>query len=418
MVAACTYTGPTDIATGNFVLAGSSLAQASVVTVSGGLIQFDNSASAGPVTATGFGIVGCEGGGTDQIGNITDLTMQSGSTLQMAVYTASNYGQLNASGTVSLGGATLSLGWIYTSVTGDAFTIISNTGGGAVAGTFAGLPEGATFVQNGRTYQITYVGGTGNDVVVTDLGAGGPTPTLTRTRGRPRRRRSDADADAPARTGIPGDDRPFRQASSRCSGWLSRLQRCTRCGEAARGEASSQEGVSMRASRRSLAARRLLSIAAFSLVALTATGRGADADSVTGSFTAVGKTYKLAHVYARRQPSMTDKSQTVVVILVTDNEVPKSIIDDKYRLELTDLARAGKVHGVSVTLGPDGKPSGTGFTYAKEFDGAIVNRADQHKAQVKIDATRAEGDLSGNGTFGSDKWEYTATFKATLATMK
>ena len=62
---------------------------------------------------------------------------------------------------------------------------------------------------------------------------------------------------------------------------------------------------------------------------------------------------------------MTDKSQTVVVILVTDNEVPKSIIEDKYRLELTDLARAGKVHGVSVTLGPDGKPSGTGFTYAK-----------------------------------------------------
>jgi len=174
----------------------------------------------------------------------------------------------------------------------------------------------------------------------------------------------------------------------------------------------------MHAPPRSTAVRRLLSIAAFSLVAVTATGRGAGADSVTGSFTAGGKTYKLAHVYARQQPSTTDKGQTVVVILITDTEVPRSIVDDRYRLELTDLARAGKVHGVSVTLGPDGKPSGTGFTYAKEFDGAIVNRADQQKSQVKIDGTRAEGDLSGSGTFGSDKWEYTASVKATLATMK
>jgi hypothetical protein len=107
--------------------------------------------------------------------------LQSGSTLLMAMYTASNYGQLNASGTVSLGGSTLALVWFFTSATSDAFTIINNTGGGAVGGTFAGLSEGATFVQNGRTYQITYVGGTGNDVVVTDITVGGPTPTPTAT---------------------------------------------------------------------------------------------------------------------------------------------------------------------------------------------------------------------------------------------
>lgn len=169
---------------------------------------------------------------------------------------------------------------------------------------------------------------------------------------------------------------------------------------------------------RSLAAGRLLSIAALSLVVLTGTGRGADADSVTGSFTAGGKTYMLSHVYARRQPSTTDQSQTVVAILLTDNEVPRSIVDDKFRLELTDLARAGKIHGVSVSLRPDGKSSGAGFVYAKEFGGAIVNPADQNKSQVKIEGTRAEGSLSGNGTFGSDKWDYTATVKATLATPK
>jgi len=174
----CTYTGPTSVTNGDFVLAGSNLGP-SAVTVSGGLLQFANGASAGPVTATG-GVVACEGGGSSQIGNVTDLNLQSGSSLLMAMYTISNYGQLNASGTVSLG-ATLVLGFSFTSSTGDAFTIINNTGGGAVSGTFSGLAEGATFVSNGRTYQITYVGGTGNDVVVTDVTAGGPTATPTPT---------------------------------------------------------------------------------------------------------------------------------------------------------------------------------------------------------------------------------------------
>jgi hypothetical protein len=175
---ACTYTGPTSISNGDFVLGGSSLSPASLVTVNPGVLQFANGGSAGPVTALG-GIVGCEGGGSSQIGNVTDLTLQVGSNLFMAMYSASNYGQLNASGNVSLGGA-LTLGFSFTSSTGDTFTIINNTGGGAVAGTFVGLPEGTTFVQNGRNYQITYVGGTGNDVVVTDLGpSGGPTATPT-----------------------------------------------------------------------------------------------------------------------------------------------------------------------------------------------------------------------------------------------
>jgi hypothetical protein len=174
----------------------------------------------------------------------------------------------------------------------------------------------------------------------------------------------------------------------------------------------------MHAPSRFIAARRFLSIAALALVSFTGTGQGADADAVKGSFTVAGKTYKLAHVYARRQPSMTEKGQTVVVILMTDTEVPKSVVDDKYRLDLTDLAREGKLHGVSVTLDPDGKLTGTGFNYAKEFGGAFVNTADQQKSQVKIDGTRAEGSLSGNGSIGTDKWEYTASVKATLATMK
>jgi len=180
IVANCTYIGPTNISAGDFVLAGSSLSTPSVVTVTGGLLQYANGASTGPVTATG-GLVACEGGGTSQIGNLTDLTLAAAASLQMAMYSVTNYGQLNASGNVNLGGSNLIISFLFTSSTGNAFTIINKTSGGAVIGTFAGLPEGATFVSSGRTYQITYVGGDGNDVVITDITQGGPTATPTTT---------------------------------------------------------------------------------------------------------------------------------------------------------------------------------------------------------------------------------------------
>ena len=165
--------------------------------------------------------------------------------------------------------------------------------------------------------------------------------------------------------------------------------------------------------------RRLLVLAAATLLGLPVAGAAADPGSVAGSMTAAGKTYKLAHVYARRQPSAANKTQTVVVVLLTDNEVPKSILDDKYRLELTDMARAGKIHGVAVTIGPDKKPAGTGWIYAKEVGGAIVNRADQQTFEPgRFDDSQVEGKVSGHGSFGDDKWEYTASFKAALSTMK
>lgn len=55
----------------------------------------------------------------------------------------------------------------YTPKQGESFTIIEVAGAQAVSGTFQGLPEGATFEQNGIVFKISYVGGTGNDVVLT-----------------------------------------------------------------------------------------------------------------------------------------------------------------------------------------------------------------------------------------------------------
>jgi hypothetical protein len=50
---------------------------------------------------------------------------------------------------------------------GDTFTIIDNRSSDAVSGTFAGLDEGAQFTVDGVTFAISYVGGDGNDVVLT-----------------------------------------------------------------------------------------------------------------------------------------------------------------------------------------------------------------------------------------------------------
>jgi hypothetical protein len=78
------------------------------------------------------------------------------------------YDQIAVSGPIVLGGA-LSLALGFSPPIGTTFNIISNSGAGAVNGTFAGLPEGATQLVGGTTLKISYVGGDGNDVTLTAI---------------------------------------------------------------------------------------------------------------------------------------------------------------------------------------------------------------------------------------------------------
>jgi hypothetical protein len=61
--------------------------------------------------------------------------------------------------------------------------LIENDGADAVAGTFGGLPEGATFLETGMRWRVTYTGGDGNDVAVTLVEI--PPPVLTSIRVTP-----------------------------------------------------------------------------------------------------------------------------------------------------------------------------------------------------------------------------------------
>ncbi len=102
--------------------------------------------------------------------------------------------QLNVTGTVNLSNATLvTAGSIATLGT---VVLIENDGSDAVTGTFSGLAQGASVTINGRSFVISYTGGSGNDVVlsapnetdvalsggnlvVTDINGGTSNDTLT-----------------------------------------------------------------------------------------------------------------------------------------------------------------------------------------------------------------------------------------------
>jgi autotransporter-associated beta strand protein len=102
-----------------------------------------------------------------QTGNVTFSAGSAFAVTLNGTTAGTDYDQLSVLGTVNLAGATLNVNLGFTPNLGSAFVLIQNGGGGAVVDTFAGLPEGATLTLSGMTFQISYVGGTGNDVVLT-----------------------------------------------------------------------------------------------------------------------------------------------------------------------------------------------------------------------------------------------------------
>lgn len=184
-------------AEGVFILSGNSNSYSGGTTVSGSTLRITN--TSGSATGTGTATVGSSGilegtgrvsgattvngklnpgvSGTGKLTFGTNLTFSSGATFNVDVNSTTagtGYDQvIMSSGTLTLGSATLSLTFGYAPVINDAYTIIDNQGSNAVSGTFSGLAQGAikTVTYNGVPYdcQISYTGGTGNDVVLTAL---------------------------------------------------------------------------------------------------------------------------------------------------------------------------------------------------------------------------------------------------------
>jgi hypothetical protein len=160
------------------------------VTLSGGHSNFAALANLATVGRTSsFSVLG--GRSFTTVGGFTNsgkLTIGAGSALIVSgSFTETSLGRLtlamglvsgvpavgniiSTSGSVTLGGSLTVTSTVVPAV-GSSFEIVNNEGSDADSGTFTGLPEGATFtVQVGlvvMTFEISYLGGSGNDVVIT-----------------------------------------------------------------------------------------------------------------------------------------------------------------------------------------------------------------------------------------------------------
>lgn len=121
-----------------------------------------------------------------------NLTLDSGSGYQFELggsAPGTGYDQIDVTGTVTLTNPELIIQqWNgYQPTPNQTFIIINNDGIDAISGTFNGITEGAQFTKafNGvdSLFSVSYVGGDGNDVVLTYLGAV-PAPS-TNTPGAP-----------------------------------------------------------------------------------------------------------------------------------------------------------------------------------------------------------------------------------------
>jgi hypothetical protein len=148
----------------------------SPVTLNGGALS--GTGSCGSVTASAGG--GSIGAGTSGVNTSVfttgSLVLNATTTVQTGVSApnpGTGFDQLLVTGTVSLGGATLEMqyGPTLSVAVGQSIFPLLNDGTDAIAGTFAGLPQGAFIpipaAQGGGGWIISYTGGTGNDVVMT-----------------------------------------------------------------------------------------------------------------------------------------------------------------------------------------------------------------------------------------------------------
>ena len=136
----------------------------------GNLATLGGSGTVGTITANGT----ISPGNSPGILNSSNVTF-SGTGKYIVELTGptagTNYDQLNVTGTNILANATLTVIPAFTTpvAIGQKFTIVNNDGADAISGTFSGLAEGATATVGGFGFQISYIGGTGNDVVLTVL---------------------------------------------------------------------------------------------------------------------------------------------------------------------------------------------------------------------------------------------------------
>lgn len=181
-----TYTGDTSVTGGTLKLGASGSINNSAVIAVGSSGVFDVSSVSGYSLASGqtlrgagqvTGAVIAGSGRTVAAGmdasTIGSLTFNSSlnvslATVSLKLDSASGTFDLISANGLTLGNAVLSLidigsgAWL-----GDStFTLVNNTSGSGIAGTFLGLDEGSVINVGSNAFTISYAGGTGNDITL------------------------------------------------------------------------------------------------------------------------------------------------------------------------------------------------------------------------------------------------------------
>jgi ribosomal 50S subunit-recycling heat shock protein len=157
------------------------------LSINGGIVLLNgvNTYTGGTTIASGatlggsgtVGDVTVSSGGTLAAGNGTgifhtgDLDLKGGSLLAVEINgtaAGTGYDQVDVDGSVTLSGhldaAVLDS---FVPGVGSTYTVIDNDGADSVSGTFTGLSEGASLIAGTDVFTISYLGGDGNDVVLT-----------------------------------------------------------------------------------------------------------------------------------------------------------------------------------------------------------------------------------------------------------
>ena len=138
--------------------------------VSGGTIYIHSGTYTENVDTTSKDVTLVPGASPGQVILVGNLTLDSDDELVMELNGTSpltGYDNFVIQGTVTLGGATLTLSRAFDPFPGDTFTIIDNDGSSdPVYGTFSAYPEGTIITLGGIPLTLSYVGGNGNDIVL------------------------------------------------------------------------------------------------------------------------------------------------------------------------------------------------------------------------------------------------------------
>jgi fibronectin-binding autotransporter adhesin len=160
-----TYTGTTTVSEGTVLVNGSQ--PQSPITITSGTLG--GTGTVGTIISSGGTAKTLAPGGSPGILSCSNVTLNSSTTFTVELNgttPGSGHDQLNVVGAVNLGNCSLNVTLGFTLSGSESFVIINNDESDAVTGTFSGLAEGATFNVGTNQLQITYVGGTGNDVVL------------------------------------------------------------------------------------------------------------------------------------------------------------------------------------------------------------------------------------------------------------